>query len=652
MSSRLAHRGPDGTSLWASGPVGLASLTLHTTSISDEIKPCMTRYGDDAIVVVADVRIDNRRELLQQLGLRTTAEEISDSDLILAAYQAWRRRTPERLIGDFAFAIWDHRRRTLFCARDPVGVRPLYYHLSARLFAFGSEIKALFGVPEVPREIDEVQIGFYLENFIDEAERTMYRGIRRLPAAHFLELSPGHARLERYWAFDLNREICYSSSDQYADAFREVFVEAVRCRLRDADPVGAALSGGLDSSSVVCVARRLLSEDTPLHAFSAVFPGLPEEERQWNDESEYIDEVTRTGGVVSHRIPLDSVSPLDDYDRVFWHLDSPPMAGFNMYMSWALYRAAQRQGVRVFLAGTDGDSVVSKGFDRFIDLANEGRWETFVREVIALTERHQYPRYWYPKQLIYPRLVDLARSGKWRSWLRASNEIASGLGRSRWDLLLRYGIGAFIPKRILNAYQGRGWKTESARPLIRSGFARRVRLSERIRELTPKAPRSARESHASVLSLPRFQLTMELIDGAAAAFEVQPRYPFFDRRLMEFCVAIPAEEKLTDGWPRSIHRRGMEGILPAAIQTRLHKGRLGYNFTRRMHEIEGSKLEATLFENASVLEEFVDLDVLRAAHRRFLAPESSMESKGDDAMMLYKAVVLARWFRDHGHHAS
>lgn len=575
---------------------------------------------------------------------------VTDAELILVAYQSWGSAAPKRLIGDFAFVIWDHRRRTLFCARDSIGVRPFCYYLSDRVFVFASEIKALFCISEVPRELDEVQVAYFLESFMDDPERTIYRNIRRLPAAHFLEVSPDQTRMERYWALDPSREVRYSSNDQYAEAFRESFIEAVACRLRNGDPVGAALSGGLDSSSIVCVARRLLPKDMALHAFSAVFPGLPEEEREWNDETKYIDAVAATEGIASHRIRVDNIPPLDDYERVFWHLDSPPLT-FNMYMVWALFRAARRQGVRVFLDGTDGDSVVSQGFERFMDLANEERWFSIVEEVKALTKRHQYPRYWYPRQLIYPHLTRLARSGRWRSWLSASNEIAGGLGRSRRDLILRYGIGAFIPAAVWELYRRRGRKTEPTKSLLHPNFARRTRVHERIRALSPQVPHSGRESHASVLSLPRWQFAMEVIDAAAAAFEVEPRYPFFDRRLMELCVAIPPDQKLMDGWPRSIQRRGMEGILPPMLQWRLQKQRLGYSFIRGMRETEGPNLEAVLFKDPSALEEFVNIDVLRIAHRRFLSSERSLEGEGD-AMMLYKATVLARWLRDHGPEAS
>jgi asparagine synthase (glutamine-hydrolysing) len=628
MASRQAHRVPE-FSIWTDGPVGLAA------------------GAGGAIVVAADARIDNREDLAARLLPGRPLEAITDDALIVEAYRRWGAGAPERLLGDFAFAIWDRERGTLFCARDPFGARPFCYHLSDRLFAFATESRPLFSLPEVPRALDEVQVAFFLDDFLDDPERTFYREIRRLPAAHFLEVTREDVRMGKYWEPDADREVRLSSDDEYAEAFREIFLRAVDARLRAADPVAAALSGGLDSSSIVCAARRILPPDRPVHAFAAVFPGLPEEGRVSNDESEFVEAVAATPGISLHRVRADLLAPLADYDRLLGHLDYPPM-GFNLYMTRAVFEAARREGARVFLDGTDGDSVVSNGYERFIDLANEGRWTTAVEEVEALTVRCESPRNWFPRFLLYPQLVRLARSGEWGNWFRGWNAIATG-PRSRLALLLRYGIQPVLPRRLSVPPSGGPDANGAPRSFLRGEFAARTRLRERKRELRPNAgqARSAREDHARVLALPRYQYGLELLDGVASASGIVPRFPFFDRRLVEFCIAIPAEQKLDDGWSRLIQRRGMEGILPPAVQWRVHKGNLGFNFVTGMREIEAPGLERDLFGDPSILEDFVDMDGLRSRYRRFVAPEPTPEV-GKDALVLYKAAVLARWLRDHG----
>ncbi|MCC7354739.1 MAG: lasso peptide isopeptide bond-forming cyclase, partial [Anaerolineae bacterium] len=343
MAESLAHRGSDRQGLWHKGPVGLVHRMLWTTPESlHERLPLIDGTGD--LVLTADARIDNRDELVKALGLASSlSDEFSDSELILGAYQKWGERCPEQLLGDFAFAIWDAKRQHLFCARDPMGVRPFYYHHSALLFVFASEIKALHCLSQVPRLLNEMRVADYLVRLFEDRAITFYRDILRLPAAHSLIVARGgEIRLRRYWALDPSREVRLRSDDEYAEAFLGLFTEAVRCRTRSAFPVGSTLSGGVDSSSVACTARRVLTAagKQTLHTFSAIFPGLPEKVLPLIDERRYMSAVLAMGGFESHYVHADRLSPLTDLDKVLWHMDEAFLAP-NLYMHWALYRAAQ-----------------------------------------------------------------------------------------------------------------------------------------------------------------------------------------------------------------------------------------------------------------------------------------------------------------------
>src|SRR5215207_3177045 len=316
MLDSIAHRGPDGAGAWSERGVGLGHLAFHTTpeSISEKL-PFVEGGGD--FVLIADARIDNRDELLAAVGLdRLSGRSVGDGELILAAYKMWGERCPERLLGDFAFAIFDKRKQTLFCARDHMGLKPFYYYLSGRVFVFASEIKALLCVPEVPRRLNEVMVADYLVLGFEDKSITFYREIFRLPPAHRIVVGREVTTVRPYWTLDPTREVRFSSDEEYTEAFRELFTEAVRCRLRGAFPVGAELSGGLDSSAIVGVARKLLGNyaNPQLQTFSAVFEGIPE-----CDESQFIDAVLAEGGVEAHKVRGDQLSPLADLERVLWH---------------------------------------------------------------------------------------------------------------------------------------------------------------------------------------------------------------------------------------------------------------------------------------------------------------------------------------------
>ncbi len=274
MAQAIAHRGPDGIRFWSDGPVGLGHLMLQTTPESARERQPLTN-PEATLCLTVDGRIDNRRELRQALDSNGfPPRDDTDAELLLRAYECWGESCPNRLLGDFAFAIWDARKKQLFCARDYVGVKPFYYHRSATLFAFGSEIRAVLALETVPRRLNESRVVDFLVEQLDreDEESTFYQDVQRLPAGHSLTVSPGKFLLRDYWELKAPPVLKLGSLQEYGEAFREVFVEAVRCRLRSTYPVASTLSGGIDSSSVVCTVRELLASELqePLHTISLV----------------------------------------------------------------------------------------------------------------------------------------------------------------------------------------------------------------------------------------------------------------------------------------------------------------------------------------------------------------------------------------------
>ncbi len=617
MVASLTHRGPDGAGIWPTapnqGPVGLGHRILWTTpeSLSERL-PVANRT--DELVLTADARIDNREELITALDLTDRPpQEIADSQLILAAYEKWGEHCPEHLLGDFAFAIWDRRRQKLFCARDPMGVKPFYYHhCPGRIFVFASEIKALFCLPDVPRQLNEVRVADHLARIFEDKVITFYRDILRLPAAHSLTVGRGETQLRSYWSLDLSREVRLSSDEEYAEAFREIFTETIRCRLRSDFPVGSTLSGGLDSSSIACTARKLLAVEGErrLHTFSAIFPGLPEVDLPKIDERHYINAVLAIGGFEPHYVQADRLSPLADLERVLWHQDEAILAP-NLYMHWALYNAARQHNVRVFLDGLDGDTTISHGLGYLAELARTGRWKTLATEATALSKQSNaaFP----PRRIIW-----------------------------------RYGFRPLIPEfaiQIWRLLRGRPRPTWVDNKAINPLLAERVGLAERARTLLGNGSgpaRTARAMHWYSLTSALIPYTLELADKAAAAFSLEARYPFFDRRLIEFCLALPPDQKLHQGWSRVIMRRAMAGILPEEVQWRFRKANLSPNFKRRLLDYERGTLDEVILRQPQIIQEYVDVPALRAAYRRYASQPMQTE---EDSLIIYGAVILALWLQ-------
>lgn len=605
MQDTLAHRGPDDSGVWRKGPVAFGHCALWITPESlHETLP----FFDDGLAITCDARIDNRTELIESLGCGAGGAASTDSALILAAYRKWGEDCPAKLIGDFAIAIWDERARKLFMARDAMGIKGVYFFASDKLFAFGSEIKAITAIPEVPRRLNELRVLDYLANIFDDRQITFYKDVFRLPAATTLIITKDRVRTIKYWSLDPARELKLTSDDEYTEAFRECFTEAVRCRMRSAYPIGCTVSGGLDSSSIACTVRQLRyasGQNDPMDTYSLIFPGLSKEDLRHIDERPFINSVLNTGGFRPHFILADQLSPLNDVERIHFHLDEAFFAG-NTYLHWAMYKTAQDSGVRVFFDGLDGDTTISHGFEYLADLIVGFRWKTLYNEV----------------GLIHRNL---------------------NMGRKRiiQDLCVAPLCPTWVYK-VAYAFRGRLDDIRITSRLMSKEFRERLRLTERTNSLMVSKRsclRNAREKHWEMLNFPLYAHAMELADKMSAAFGLEARYPFFDRRLIELCLALPAHQKLSNGWSRAILRRAMTGILPHDIQWRPKKADLSSNFYRKMLETD-RKLLDNVVQGSPVLAPYIDFAAFADAYRRYI---SNPLRTHDESSQIFAAVNLAVW---------
>ncbi len=638
MLDTLAHRGDDGANVWCEGEVGFGHRLLWTTPESLlEVQPLANSNGN--CILTADARIDNRDELIATLELVESPVKITDSDLILAAYQRWGKDCPEYLVGDFAFAIWDTSEQQLFCARDHLGIKPFYYYYQpGKIFLLASEMKAFFCLPQVPQRINEVRLGDFITLMLEDKVITSYENVFRLPPAHSLIINQNKFDIWSYWSLDPNKELDLKSDQDYADAFREIFTEAVRCRLRSAFPIGSQLSGGLDSSSIACVASELLTEDNkpPLHTFSMVFDNLKQ-----CDERQFIEEVLEKGEFVPHFIAGDKIGPLSDIDQILEYEDEL-FAGPNYYFPWRLTQIAGKKGMRVLLDGHDGDNTVSHGICRLTELASQGKWELFAQETKEFADNFGVPVSNLVVIHSIPKLRELAQKSRWLEFIIAIQQLHIHTGFSREELLVKHGLRAIVPNRIkklLRRYKSSKVSGNKPAPLINKEFAQRIDLQARLRHwyTTPDLPLTVREGQFKTLNEGVFTLVLEQVDRCAAAAGIEARHPFMDKRLIEFCLALPPEQKLRQGWSRFILRRALSKSLPDAIEWRGDKGDLSDNFVHGLFDVNRTRLEEIMATSLEPIEQYLNTEKVQTAYKNLI---SANGVTSQEKMDLWLGTVL------------
>ncbi|MFY2762998.1 lasso peptide isopeptide bond-forming cyclase [Arenimonas sp. MALMAid1274] len=633
LSEGLTHRLSDVNGHWESGRCALGTRLRHTTPESMlETAPAPTEEG---LVIAGDTRIDNRDELKQLLGLG--ASPCADSRLVLAAYRQWGWKCVDHLVGDFAFALYDPARGELFCARDHFGAKPFVYADARGKFSFASQARALVGSGLVSDAKDERRIADFLLRRLDDKQSTFYSQVRRLPPAHCLVVTREGLKTWRYWRPDATGPELALDDDQAAQRFRVLFTEAVACRLRSAFPVGSFLSGGLDSSSVTLVAHRLLAQQgIALPVFSAVFPGVPD-----SDESGWIEIVAKAAAAEGppldqHRFLADRTGPMEAMDAIIPHLDGPSTAA-NLYQPWGMLGQARDAGVRVMLTGHDGDTVVSHGYALLTELALAGKWSELQHQIQAIAgELENYGEVAPVLLRTYVRQVPalLWRRGRPATALRAFRVIHGQFGLSRRAMLEAFPAPWSTLARSLRPAKAR---RASLPPGISPSFAAQPVFRERQAGRSPIPAESVRQDHARALDSGLMTAAFEEFEQVSAAFGIESRHPFFDKRLVEFCLSLPAGQKIREGWTRVVLRNAMRGVLPEPVRTRRDKSNLGHNFTLSL--VTGADRIGTGLEPAPPgMDGYWDLATLRSALARYRAGPTSR-----DALLLYLAAGFRAW---------
>jgi asparagine synthase (glutamine-hydrolysing) len=534
MIDAIAHRGPDERGLFHAGPVALAHARLSIIDVSCGQQPMSAAGGSQCLTFNGEIfNYLELRDALEKKGHRFLTR--SDTEVILHAYEDKGEECVNDFNGQWAFALWDAKRRHLFLSRDRLGVRPLFYTIVRNQFLFASEIKALFADPGVPRALDVMGLDQIFTFWSTVAPRTIFQGIHELPPGHSLVVDAGGCRPIRYWSLDYTPRLEPVDEDRCAEELLDLLVDATRLRLRSDVPVGAYLSGGLDSTIVATLARRFT--DSQLRTFSVAF-----EDSEF-DESRYQDEAI--GGLQADHSRIRCAT--GDIARVFpdvvWAAERPILRTAPAPL-FLLSRLVRDSGYKVVLTGEGSDEVLG-GYDIFKEAKIRRFWaacpESRMRPLLL---KRLYP---------YLRNVQSQSDAYLQAFFRVGQEPPGWFFSHlpRWEL--------------------------TARLKLLFSSAVRAQLADYDAYEDLKASLPARFAGWDWFSRAQYLETASLLPGyilssqgdrVAMAHAVEGRFPFLDHRVVAFAAALPPRLKMKVLNEKYLLKKATSRLIPASIRQR------------------------------------------------------------------------------------
>ncbi len=578
---RLQHRDVDGRDVFVLGNVAMGHIHFWTTPEEvGERQPLAIK--DEPFRIVFDGRIDNRDELFLKLNLQPDEGNLlSDAQLMLHAYARWNENCFKFFVGEFSLVIFDEINNQLVCARDHLGDRTLFYTTQDTQVVIASEPWAVAGVNNSKPDLNEKAIAHYFALQATEDGQTFFNNVYELLPAHVMTIDVLSQRMIRYWKPDMHKKIRYKTDEEYAEHFRKLLEESVRCRMRSNAPVGVLMSGGLDSTSVACLAARMKTPQQ-LTTISFVFDELAD-----CDEREYINAVKEQWQTHSIQIPCDDAWTYKGWESWKRNPNQPEGNPYRLVKE-RVYQRASHEGLRVLLTGGFGDHLYDGLENWLLDLILDNRIKQAVQGVL-----YNIRNFGVRQALKAPSARRLARF-----------------------ILDKIPVGRYLHAK----HTSRVWLTSFS-----------------LENINPKPVDRAFEDKHNLLGLPAAKSSTGEIYNANR-YKLELRHPYRDRRLIEFILAVPAYQLYFCGVYKYILRSAMQGILPEIIRIRRQKTSLVSLLSRGIEREKNSLQELLQAPNAR-WRKFVEASWLLPRWNVQITPDTD----GPQALIPWLCLSFEAW---------
>lgn len=581
MNRLISHRGPDGSGTFAENNVALGNNRLAIIDLREVANQPMTDI-DERYVITYNGEIFNYVELRDEMlkkGYKFKTN--SDTEVILNLYKAYGEDCLHKLNGMWAFALWDRREKSLFCSRDRYGIKPFYYFVNTERFVFGSEIKQILAA-DIPKELDDrVIYDFLVFNLLDHKDDTFFKYISKLPAGHKIILKQNSFKIAQWYHLTENIQEP-SSSQKTANEVYELLYDSVRIRLRGDVEVGSCLSGGLDSSSIVCIMNDILKGEQKSgiqKTYTACYDDAEFDERK------YVEEVINQTNSEKHFVFPDSNQFLAGLDKLIWHQDEP-FVGATVFAQWEVFRKIHETGLKVVLDGQGADEIFLGYFSYYpYFLKRYLNPFKFISEFMGGVSVSQLGFLKFAENYVY------FNSPSFR-YRHVKNNANSALNRDFLESQYRWAV-----------------------------------FHETVAADNLSVNRMSNLWKISLPSLLRYE------DKNSMAFSVEARLPFLDHRLVELVFSLPFETLINKGWTKYILRKAVSGKIPEPI--RMRKGKLAFSVPQKKWLTEIKTSINDTFRDGMKSEKYLNKNKIL----------NLLKSGKYNDKILFRAFLLEKWMQ-------